>query len=56
MTAVKPKQKPDDKAQSKRFIDKARELETDESNEAFERVVNKIIPAKKRRESDRDSG
>ena len=41
---AKPKQ--DDKEQSKRFIEKARELEVDESGEAFERVVEKIVPPK----------
>ena len=35
--------KKDDKAQSKRFINKARELETDESGEAFDRALNKVI-------------
>ena len=41
-----PKEKPKqgDKEQSKRFIEKARELEADESDEAFERAFKKIIP------------
>ena len=44
---AKPKPKADDKAQSKRFIEKARELEADESGEAFEREFTKIIPPKR---------
>jgi hypothetical protein len=43
---AKPKQEPDDKAQSERFIEKARELEVDESGEAFERGFKKIVPEK----------
>ena len=43
---AKAKPKPDDEAQSKRFIKKARELESDESGEVFERALNKIVPAK----------
>jgi hypothetical protein len=35
----KPKLKPDDPEQSKRFIEAAREHETDETGEAFERVL-----------------
>ncbi len=37
------KSKQDNKAQSERFIEKARELEVDESGEAFERALKKII-------------
>jgi hypothetical protein len=33
--------------QSKRFIEAARELDTDESPEAFERVFAKVVPPKK---------
>ncbi len=40
----KPARKPDDPEQSKRFIEKAREIEVDESGEAFERAFKKIIP------------
>jgi hypothetical protein len=40
-----PNQKPDDPEQSKRFIETARELEADESGEAFRRAFEKIIPA-----------
>ena len=42
---TKPKQ--DDKEQSKRFIEKARELEADETGETFERAFTKIIPPKR---------
>lgn len=38
-----------DKEQSKRFIEKARELEADESGQKFEQVIEKIIPSKKRK-------
>lgn len=40
----KTKPEPDNKEQSERFIETARELESDESGKAFERVVNKITP------------
>ena len=33
-----------DKEQSKRFIEKAKELKTDESNKAFEDAFKKIVP------------
>jgi hypothetical protein len=45
----KPNPKSDDPAQSKRFIEAARELETDETGEAFERVFKKVVPAKQPR-------
>ena len=45
--AEKPKPEPDDKEQSKRFIDTARELEVDESEKEFERVISQVIPIKK---------
>ena len=41
---TKPKPKQDDKEQSKRFIERAREIEADESDEAFERALKKIVP------------
>lgn len=41
---MKPKPKPDDPAQSKRFIETARELETDESEEVFDRVFKRVAP------------
>lgn len=34
--------KPDDKEQSKRFIDKAKELDSDESGKAFDRALKNI--------------
>ena len=51
--AAKPKQKPKpkltDKKQSERFKEAARELEADESGEAFERAANAIFrPAPRR--------
>jgi hypothetical protein len=42
----KPAPKPDDPEQSKRFIEKAREIETDETKEAFERAFKKLVPSK----------
>lgn len=42
MAKSKPKQ--DDKEQSKRFIEKAREIEADENEEAFERAFKEIVP------------
>ncbi len=43
----KSKAKPDDKEQSKRFIEKAREIEADESGGAFERAFHRLFPEKK---------
>ena len=43
---AKPKPKPDDKEQSKRFVEKAREIEADETGKAFERAMNKTVPPK----------
>lgn len=39
--------------QSKRFIETAKELEADESGEAFERAFAKAVPAKTRDASQR---
>jgi hypothetical protein len=39
----KAKPKPDDPAQSKRFIEAAREHGTDETGEAFERLFKKVV-------------
>lgn len=44
MPRTKPKS--DDKAQKQRFIEKARELEADESEEAFEQSFGKVVPPK----------
>jgi hypothetical protein len=41
MPAKKPK--PDEKPQSERFIETAREIGADETQEGFERVFEKII-------------
>jgi hypothetical protein len=43
----KPKPQPDDPAESKRFVDMARELgadETEKGREAFERAFKKVVP------------
>jgi hypothetical protein len=40
----KPAPKPDDPEESKRFVDMAREVEADESEEALERAFKKIVP------------
>jgi hypothetical protein len=39
----KPKPKPDNPEQFKRFIDMAREVEVDESPEALDRAFNKVV-------------
>ena len=44
---AKAKSEPDDKAQKERFIEKARELEADDSGEEFDRAFKKILPPKK---------
>jgi len=43
----KPDPKPDDPAQSKRFIDTANEVEADD-DKALERAFKKIVPPKRR--------
>jgi hypothetical protein len=47
----KPKNKPQmtDKAQSERFRKTARELQCDESEEAFDQAFTKIVPPAKRK-------
>jgi hypothetical protein len=47
----KSKPQPDDSAQSKRFIEAAREAEADESEEGAERAFKKIVSAKKEKRS-----
>lgn len=42
----KPKPKPDDPEQSKRFIDAARGAGVDETGKEFERAFKKIVPPK----------
>jgi hypothetical protein len=49
--ASNPQPQPDDPEQYRRFVEKARELESDESPEAFERVFKKIVPARRGRET-----
>lgn len=39
-----PKRQPDDPAQSKRFIETAREVEADETKEGFNRAFEKVVP------------
>lgn len=39
--------KPDSEAQKKRFIEKAREIGADESEEAFEKAFKKVVPPKR---------
>jgi hypothetical protein len=43
----KPKPKPDDPAQMKRFIAMAREVEAGETAKSFDRAFKKIVPQKK---------
>jgi hypothetical protein len=43
----KPKPKPDDPAQSKRFIDIAREVEADGDAKEFERAFKKVAKSPK---------
>ena len=43
--------KPDDPEQSKRFVETARELEADETGEAFQRAFEKIVPTRSRPET-----
>jgi hypothetical protein len=52
-TKVKPRAapkrqnlKPDDPVQSKRFVEAAREIEADETGEAFRRALEKVVPPK----------
>lgn len=44
----KRKPDPDDPEQSKRFIETAREAETDENPDSFERAFKKVVPPKSR--------
>ena len=46
-TKPPPVPKPDDPEQSKRFVETAREIGTDETGEAFRRAFEKIVPRKK---------
>jgi hypothetical protein len=44
----KPKPKPDNPEQFKRFIEMAREVEADESPDAIDRAFKKVVPKKTR--------
>ncbi len=47
---AKPKRKPDkEKMQKERFIETARELEVDETGEAFERAFEKVIRGRRQK-------
>lgn len=52
---AKPKRKQDDKQQSKRFIQKAREVVTDKSGETFDKAFRKIVPPKTHRNPKQDA-
>ena len=45
----KRRRKPDNPAQSKRFIESAKALGLDPSGKAFERVIDELLPTKKRK-------
>jgi len=47
MMAIK-KPSPDDPAQSKRFVEAAKDVEADASGTAFKRALDLIIPAKRK--------
>jgi hypothetical protein len=51
----KPNQLPDDKEQSKRFEETARELGVDESGESFERAIGVIVPPVSYPRTEKDS-
>ncbi len=48
---AKPKPKPDNPAQSKRFRDMARQLEADDRPEEFERVFESVVVVPKAKPS-----
>lgn len=45
--APKTKLKSDDPEQSKRFIETAREIGTDETGKEFEKAIKRIVPPKR---------
>jgi hypothetical protein len=54
---MSPKPKQDDPAQSKRFIETAREIGADESGEALERTFHKIaLPRRQHEKSKQTKG
>lgn len=46
MTPRKPKPKPDDKEQSARFTEKAKEIQSENPKQAFEEAMDKIAKKK----------
>lgn len=48
--------KPDETPQRERFIEKARELECDESGKTFERAFAKMVPPNKKKPTHEKSG
>lgn len=48
MATKKPKPPPDDPAQSKRFVETAKQVEADVAGNAFARAFKTIVPTKKR--------
>ena len=46
--STKPKRKPDDEAQSKRFLEAAKEAEADETEEGADRGFKKAAPIRKK--------
>jgi hypothetical protein len=54
---TKPKPEPDDKEQSERFKETARQLETDESGEAFDRAFGVVTSTKNtgKKDAEKDS-
>jgi len=54
---AKPKPKPDDSEQSKRFKETARQLETDETGKSFQRAIKAVVPPKQTgKKASQDSG
>lgn len=51
--AKKPKPKPDDEEQSRRFVETARELVADESGKAFDRAISSITSSKSKKDKRR---
>ncbi len=52
----KPKAKPSKKTQYGRFVETARRLEADETEEAFEKAFSKIVPPKVPKDGDAQRG
>jgi hypothetical protein len=50
-TKTPRKRKPDNPEQFKRFVEAARKAEVDESGEAFERALDKIVPPARRHQT-----